>query len=132
MLISKKSPRESKLFRSRFGAGEGGDFALRQYHRCHEEFSSSLVHLGLQLAFAVLLVLFGRAVWHLFNRHGGDLSYWYRVVCMGLVVALLVSVFRRMWFKFREAIALRAEIRHYRSLLRSGLDEPCSRFPDRQ
>lgn len=118
MLISKKSLRESKLFRSRFSAGEGTDFALRQYHRCQEELSSALVQLALQMAFVLLLALFGRAMWHLFIRHGQGVSPWFRYLCLAGIIFMVGSAAYRTARKVKQILVLRGEIRHYRQVLR--------------
>ncbi len=118
MLISKKSPRESSLFKSRFRTGEGGDFDLRQYHRCREEIFSSFVHLGLLFAFMILLLLFGRAIWHLFAHHGVGLNPLYRAGVMGLLGAMVASVLRRFWRKYQAIRLVRAEMKFFRTELR--------------
>lgn len=120
MLISKKSRRESELFQSRFCGPNSADFALRQYHRCREEYSSSLLQVVLTGVFGILLVMFGRAVWHLFARHGADLNPWYRYLATGLVVAMILTVLRRLLRKVGDILALRREIEEYRSVLQSA------------
>ena len=58
MLISKNSRRKSEQFESRFRDGLGGDFPLRQYLRCREDFTSGLIHLIVLGAFAFTLVMY--------------------------------------------------------------------------
>ncbi len=52
-MLQRKHRRPSAMFDSRFRDGSGGDFPLRQFLRCKEEFSGGLVHLLLLGAFAV-------------------------------------------------------------------------------
>ncbi|PIV81388.1 hypothetical protein COW53_04595 [bacterium CG17_big_fil_post_rev_8_21_14_2_50_64_8] len=117
MLISKKSPRKSELFQSRFSGPNSADFALRQYHRCREEYSASLLQVALTGVFGILLVMFGRAVWHLFARHGADLNPWYRYLATGMVVAMILTVLRRLLLKVLEIRNLRREIADFRNVL---------------
>ncbi len=119
MLILKKSLRPSRIFRSKFRAGQGTDFDLRQYHRCREEIFSSLVHLGLLFVFVVLIALFGRAIWHLFSRHGRHLHPLYRAVTMGLIGAMAASVLRRFWRKLKEIRSVKAEMEFFNGEIRS-------------
>jgi hypothetical protein len=119
MLISKRSRRKSERFDSRFRDGSGGDFPLRQYLRCREDFSSSLVHLVLLVAFVVTLIVFGRAVNSLFDRHGADLNPWFRRGTLVLLAVFVLSVLRRLYYKVvdlkeirREMARLQTEFRH--------------------
>jgi len=115
MLISKRSRKKSEMFDSRFRDGSGGDFPLRQYLRCREDFSSGLLHTLLYIAFVVTLVLFTRAILHLFTSHGADLSPWFRrgaVIMMGLFI---LSVLRRLYYKVVDLREIRVEMGHLKN-----------------
>ncbi len=103
------------MFDSRFRDGSGGDFPLRQYLRCREDFSSGLLHTLLYIAFVVTLVLFTRAILHLFTSHGADLSPWFRrgaVIMMGLFI---LSVLRRLYYKVVDLREIRVEMGHLKN-----------------
>ena len=110
MLISKRSRRKSALFESRFRDGRGGDFPLRQYLRCREDFTSGLVHTLLYVAFVVVLVMFTFTVGDLFSTHGTDLNPWYRRGCLFLMGLFILSVLRRLYYKVMELREIRAEM----------------------
>ncbi len=110
MLISRRSRRKSSQFDSRFRSGEGGDFPLRQYMRCKEEFSGGLVHLILLGAFFVTLLGFGKTLNNLFLRHGTELNPAYRWLALGLLVIFLLSVLRRVIHKIQDLRDVRREM----------------------
>jgi len=110
MLISKKSRRKSELFDSRFRDGRGGDFPLRQYLRCREDFTSGLVHTLLYVAFVVVLVMFTRAIDGLFSIHGADLNPWLRRGALLLMGLFILSVLWRLYYKVMELREIRAEM----------------------
>ena len=102
MRISKRSRRKSAMFDSRFRDGSGGDFPLRQYLRCKEEFTSGLVHSLLYVAFVVTLVVFSRTVNNLFSTHGADLNLWFRRGALFVLGLFILSVMRRLYYKVME------------------------------
>jgi len=110
MLILKRSRRKSALFDSRFRDGSGGDFPLRQFMRCREEFTSGLVHSLLYVAFVVTLVIFTLTVSDLFSTHGSDLNPWYRRGALFLMGLFILSVLRRLYYKVMELREIRAEM----------------------
>ncbi len=110
MLISKRSRRKSEMFESRFRDGSGGDFPLRQYMRCREDFSTGLVHILLYLAFAVTLVMFTISLGGLFSAHGSDLNPWYRRIVVILMVLFILSVLWRLYYKVMELREIRVEM----------------------
>lgn len=116
MLISKRSPRTSERFSSRFGDGAPGDFPLRQYLRLREDLGVHSVHAGLTALLVVLIGVLGRAFDGLFRSHGGHLSPWYRRGMWMLVVIFALSVLRRLYYK---VVELR-EIRRQMGELRAG------------
>lgn len=118
MLISKRSRRKSDVFGSRFRDGRGGDFPVRHYLRCQEDFSSGLVHSGLIVAFIVTLVAFGRALGHVFDQHGVSLSPWYRRATLGVLGLFMLSVLRRLYYKVMELRELRREMKQLRAVFR--------------
>lgn len=110
MLISKRSRRKSEMFESRFRDGSGGDFPLRQYMRCREDFSTGLVHILLYVGFAVTLVMFTISLGGLFEAHGSNLNPWYRRGAVVLMVLFILSVLRRLYYKVMELREIRAEM----------------------
>jgi hypothetical protein len=118
MLISKKSPRTSQLFASRFGDGDLGDFPLRQYLRLREDLALGAVHTSLIAILLVLIIVFGKAFDGLFRAHGAGLNPLYRPAIWVLVAIFALSVMRRLYYKLvglrqirREMIMLRASFR---------------------
>ena len=90
------------MFDSRFRDGSGGDFPLRQYLRCKEEFASGLVHTLLYVAFVVTLVIFTRTLSGLFSVHGADLNPWYHRGALFLMGLFILSVLWRLYYKVME------------------------------
>jgi len=119
MLISKRSRRKSEMFDSRFRDGSGGDFPLRQYLRCREDFNSSLVHILLLLAFVVTLVMFARTIGDLFSVHGGVLNPWFRRGSLILMGFFILSVLWRLYYKVVELKEMRAEMSRLKVEFRS-------------
>lgn len=118
MLISKRSPRRSEVFASRFRDGTGAEFPVRQYLRCREDFASGLVHLVLLGAFLVAVVFFGRTLDHFFDAHGDRFDPWFRRGALILWGVFCLSVLRRLYYKVgalreirREMAALKATFR---------------------
>ena len=111
MLISKRSRRKSDQFRSRFRDGSAGDFPLRQFLRCREDFTSGIVHALVLVAFVVTLVVFTRTVSGLFEAHGADLNPWYHRGALFLMGLFVLSVLRRLYYKVMELREIRAEMR---------------------
>ncbi len=113
MLISRRSPRRSDAFTSRFRDGSG-DFPLRRYLRCREDVFSGIVHAVLLVAFAVALALFAHTLWDVFERHGARLSPWYaRGAMLGMGILILL-VLRRLWRKVEEVREARQEMAELR------------------
>jgi hypothetical protein len=123
MLISKRSRRKTDAFESRFRGGDAGDFPLRQYLRCRDDFSSGLVHAGLTLVFAVTLVAFGRTLDNLFDSHGTQLNPWLRRMALLMVGLFVLSVLRRLYYKVRELAEIRREMARLQSVFRDRGDE---------
>jgi len=120
MLISKRSPRTSERFSSRFGDGAPGDFPLRQYLRLREDLGVRTLHAVLTAVLVVLLIVFGRALDGLFQAHGAHLSPWYRRGMWLLIAILALSVLRRLYYKLLEVRQIRSEMRE----LRAGFRHP--------
>ena len=124
MLISKRSRRKSALFESRFRDGRGGDFPLRQFLRCREDFTSGLVHTLLYVAFVVILVMFTFTLGDLFSTHGAALNPWYGRGCLFLMGLFILSVLRRLYYKVMELREIREEMsrlkRDFRNLDQQG------------
>ena len=119
MLISKRSRRKSEMFDSRFRDGSGGDFPLRQYLRCREDFSSGILHILLYVAFVVTLVFFTRAILHLFTAHGADLSPWFRRGALLLMGLFILSVLRRLYYKVVDLKETRVEMKRLKEEFRN-------------
>lgn len=120
MLNSRRSPKRSDAFRSRFRDG-AGDFPLRRYLRCREDMFSGIVHSVLLVAFLVALALFARSLWQVFARHGADVNPWYGRGAMALMAIFWLLVLRRLWRKVaevrearREMLVLQAELERHR------------------
>jgi len=111
MLISRRSRKKSDLFESRFRDGSGGDFPLRQYLRCCEDFSSGLLHTLLLVAFVITLLAFTRAIDGLFTVHGADLNPWFRRGTLILIGLFILSVFRRLYYKVVDLKETRTEMK---------------------
>jgi hypothetical protein len=118
MMFEKRSRRPSTMFDSRFRDGSGGDFPLRQFMRCKEEFSGGVVHLFLLVAFIFTLGLFTRTVDNLFSAHGEDLNPLYRWLALGLLVIFTLSVVRRLYYKVLELREIRREMGRLREEMR--------------
>lgn len=110
MLISKRSPRKSDLFASRFRDGQGVEFPLRQYMRCREDFATGVLHAALLAAFLLTVVLFGRTLDRLFDVHGADLNPWYRRGALVLWGLFCLSVLRRLCYKVFSLKEIRREM----------------------
>ncbi len=107
------------MFDSRFRDGRGGDFPLRQFLRCKEEFSGGLVHLLLLAVFIVTLVFFGRTLNNLFVTHGENLNPAYRWGALLLLGIFILSVIRRFLYKVVELKELRREMARLRIEIRN-------------
>jgi len=116
MLITRKSPRRSKAFRSRFREGNG-DFPIRQYLRCRDEIYSGIVHVVLLAAFLTALGFFGKTLWQLFDRHGADLSPWYRRGALVGLFGMILLVGFRLWIKIRNLREVREEMNYLKTQL---------------
>jgi hypothetical protein len=120
MVFAKRSRRKSSLFDSKFRDGSGGDFPLRQYLRCREEFSGGIVQVLVTLVFAIMLGLFGRTLNTLFVTHGADLNPAYRFMALGLLVIFILSVLRRLYYKVVELRDLRREMARLQQEMRDS------------
>jgi len=118
MLISKKSRRKSDVFQSRFRDGSGGDFPLRQYLRCREDFSSGLIFALLNLAFLFTLGVFTKTLGNLFDSHGQNLNPLYKPAAWALMGVFMLSVVRRLYYKVMELREIRREMAHLQSQFR--------------
>jgi hypothetical protein len=123
MLISKRSRRKSTVFESQFRDGRGGDFPVRQYLRCREDFSSGLVHTALTLAFIVTLVIFGQTLARVFDTQGAHLNPWYKRAAMVLMGLFVLSVLRRLYYKVMELREIRREMAHLKAGFRDRDEE---------
>jgi hypothetical protein len=123
MLISRKSPRNSDAFQSRFRSGEGVQFPLRQYLRCREDLFSSAIHLLLLVVFTVAMVIFARTVDQIFVVHGAELNPWYRRIALLSLVFVVMSLLRRIVRKFNYLRETRAEMRGLRAQFQSRPDQ---------
>jgi len=115
MLISRRSRRKSKLFDSKFRDGGGGDFPVRQYLRCREDFTSGLVHILLYVAFAVTLVMFTFTLDDLFTVHGAHLNPWFRRGALFMMALFVLSILRRLYYKVMELRDIRTEMHRLKS-----------------
>jgi hypothetical protein len=84
---------------------------LRQYLRCREDFSSGLLHSLLTVAFVVTLLVFTRALDHLFSSHGAALNPWFRRGALFLMALFILSVLRRLYYKVVDLKETRAEMK---------------------
>ncbi len=123
MRISKRSPRTSERFSSRFGDGAPGDFPLRQYLRLREDLGVQALHSALTALFVVLLLVFGRAFDGLFRAHGAHLNPWYRRGVWILIVILALSVLRRLYYKLVELRQIRRDMQELRAGFRQQGDD---------
>ncbi|MBK8166221.1 MAG: hypothetical protein IPK64_09675 [bacterium] len=123
MLISKRSPRTSERFSSRFGDGAPGDFPLRQYLRLREDLGVQAMHTCLTALMAVLLLVFGRSLDGLFQAHGAHLSPWYRRMVWVAILLLALSVLRRLCYKVVELRQIRRDMRELRADFRQPGDD---------
>ncbi len=118
MLILKRSRRKSNAFESRFRDGRAGDFPLRQYLRCRDDFSTGVVHSVLLAAFIVTLIGFGRTLMHLFDGHGATLNPVYRWASLGVMALFVLSVLRRLYYKVMELREIRREMARLQAVFR--------------
>ena len=115
MLISKRSRKRSDLFESRFRNGQVGDFPLRQYLRCREDFGTGILHAVLIVVFIITLLGFSRTLGHLFDSHGADLKPWYKWGTLSLMGLFVLSVLRRLYYKLLELKEIRMAMVHYKT-----------------
>ncbi|MEZ4389389.1 MAG: hypothetical protein R3D98_17740 [Candidatus Krumholzibacteriia bacterium] len=111
MRISRKSPRKSDAFRSRFLEAGKAAAPIRHARRLREHLAGEVILFALQLGFLVALVFFGRAVANLFHRHGAHLNPWYLRMCLLGVVVCFVLMARRVWTRGRDIRETRQELR---------------------
>jgi hypothetical protein len=123
MLISKKSPRTSTRFASRFGEGALGDFPLRQYLRLREDLALGMLQAILLAIFLALILVFGRAFDGLFRSHGAGLNPVYRVAILVLVAIFALSVMRRLYYKLVGLREIRREMKTLKASFRRVGDD---------
>lgn len=123
MLISKKSPRTSERFGSRFGSGAPGDFPLRRYLRLREDLGTGTLHAALTATLVGLILVLGRAFDGLFRTHGLGLNPWYRRGMWVLVAVFALSVLRRLCYKLLEMRQIRREMHDLRATFRQPGDD---------
>ncbi len=123
MLISKRSRRKSDSFESRFRDGSAGDFPLRQYLRCREDFSSGVVHAVLTIVFILTLLGFGRTLGHLFDSHGAALNPSYKWLTLAMVGIFVLSVLRRLYYKVMDLREMRREMAHLQTVIMAQEEE---------
>jgi len=111
MRISRKSPQRSDAFKSRFLEAGKDAAPIRRARRLREHLAGQVIHALLQCGFAVALVLFGRALFNLFERHGGSLNPWYLRLSLVGVLVCFVLVVRRLWARIREIRESRQDLR---------------------
>ena len=110
MRITRKSPRRSDAFKSRFLDAAHDAAPLRHARQLREYLAGQVVQAVLAAGFLVALVFFARAVTHLFERHGGDLSPWYlRLSLAGILVCFLLFL-RRLIGRLREIREVRQQL----------------------
>lgn len=122
MLISKKSPRTSARFASRFGDRDLDGFPLRQYLRLREDLTLGVVQASLTAIFLVLILVFGRAFDGLFRTHGAGLNPLYRPGVWVLVAVFALSIMRRLYYKLVGLRQIRREMRMLRASFRQMVD----------
>jgi hypothetical protein len=111
MLTSKRSRRKSDVFRSRFLDAGHEAAPLRNARRLREYLAGQVVQGLLQLGFLVAMVYLGRALVHLFERHGADLNPWYLRVCLvGIGVSCLL-VARRLLLRIKDILETHRDLR---------------------
>ncbi len=123
MLISKKSPRTSTRFASRFGVGAPGEFPLRQYLRLREDLALGMLQATLLAIFLALILVFGRAFDGLFRSHGAGLNPVYRMAIWVLVAIFALSVMRRLYYKLVGLREIRREMQTLRATFRQVGDD---------
>jgi len=116
MLITRKSrrPSDDSPYRSRFRDPGSSAFSLRQYLRCREEVVQRIVVTAVQACFAVLLVLFGRTLHHMFASHGRDVPGWVELVALALLLLVVLLLVVRIVRNVRGIGELRAEMARLR------------------
>lgn len=122
MLISRRSRKSrgtDSPFKSRFRQAEA-DFPLRQYLRCRDEFTQRVIQSIVLCGIIVALILFGRTLHHLFERHGALVSPWYERFAIFALALVCLFIARRIWRHLVALIELRTEMRS----LRAKIHEP--------
>lgn len=110
MRISKRSPRKSDAFKSRFVEAGREAAPIRHARWLREELAGLFVHAVLQAGFAVALVFFGRSLFHLFSRHGADLNPLYLRLSLLSVLVCFVLVVRRLVMRILEMREVRSDL----------------------
>ncbi len=110
MLSSKKSPRKSKIFLSRFLAAGEDAATIRDVRRLQEFLAGQIVLAVLQAGFLVALALFARAVFHIFERHGDALNPLYLRLSLGGILVCFLLVGRRLVARIRLLLELRRDL----------------------
>lgn len=131
MLSSKRSPRRSKLFRSRFLAAGKDAATIRDVRRLREYLAGQIIMAALQVGFLIALALFARAILVLFERHAEALNPWYLRVSIGGTVVCFLLVARRLLLRCREIVEVRADLNEAGRRLQALREELKSKTDDR-
>ncbi len=123
MWISKRSPRKSEAFRSRFSEAGADAAPLRHARRLKEYLVGAVVQGVLQVGFLVTLVFFARSSIHLFQHHGAHLSPWYLRLCLAAILVCFLLVLRRVIGRILEIREVRAELAEANGQLRELRDK---------
>ncbi|MBD3221378.1 hypothetical protein GF314_09055 [bacterium] len=84
------------MFRSRFLDAAHEAAPLRAARRLREYLAGEVIHAVVQIGFLVALVFFGRALLHLFEKHGAQLNPWYLRVSLVAVGTCVLLIGRRL------------------------------------
>lgn len=119
MLSLKKSPRKSEFFRSRLMARGEDAATIRDVRRLREFLGGQIVMSVLQAGFLVALVLFARAVYNIFERHGGTVNPVYLRLSLGGILLCFFLVVRRLVQRLRDIFELRRDLNEANRKLRA-------------
>ncbi len=127
MRISRKSPRKSDAFKSRFLEAGKDAAPMRQSRRLREHLAGEVIQSLLQAGFLVALVFFGRAVVHLFQRHGAHLNPWYLRLCLVGVLVCFAARAPADRARIREIRESRQDLREAQRQLEDAPRRPTAR-----
>ena len=123
MLISKSFPEKADSPGRAPGSAAVGDFPLRRYLRRREELAAGVAHALLLMIHAVLVVGLGRSLDHLCRVPAGAVRPWARPAVWVGTAALVLSVGRRLYYKWMELRQIRREMVALRAAFRLAGDE---------